>query len=189
MEENKGNKKKNRLKAIIDEKIMPAIKVKGFLPIDTVRVNISENDRYQQELGQGFHELNGERFPILKMTETQLREHQLFYEQDRKLLVNSKDEVVTTKGLRSKNLNNVQAFVMAKDGAVYMGTHEGVYSLSGNSLVHGSFLSDKPAEMAGLFRIIDGKINWISNNSGHYSPSELDISCDNSFRKDNAWCS
>lgn len=73
-------------------------------------------------------------------------------------------------------MNNVQAFVMGKDGVIYMGTHKNQYLPNTKNLVHGSFLSGKPAEAAGVIGINNrGKIDYLSNNSGHYQPEALDM--------------
>ncbi|KJV91330.1 hypothetical protein [Rickettsia amblyommatis] len=52
-------------------------------------------------------------------------------------------------------MNNVQAFVMGEDGTIYMGTHKNQYLPNTKNLVHGSFLSGKPAEAAGVIGIND----------------------------------
>ncbi|MFV9930206.1 MAG: hypothetical protein AB8U82_05005 [Rickettsia endosymbiont of Haemaphysalis japonica] len=66
-------------------------------------------------------------------------------------------------------MNNVQAFVMGEARTIYMGTHKNQYLPNTKNLVHGSFLSRKPAEAAGVIGINDsGKIDYIRNNSGHY---------------------
>lgn len=73
-------------------------------------------------------------------------------------------------------MNNVQAFVMGEDGTIYMGTHKNQYLPNTKNLVHGSFLSGKPAEAVGVIGINDrGKIDYLRNNSGHYQPEALDM--------------
>nr|WP_231288662.1 hypothetical protein [Rickettsia rhipicephali] len=59
---------------------------------------------------------------------------------------------------------------------IYMGTHKNQYLPNTKNLVHGSFLSGKPAEAAGVIGINDrGKIDYLRNNSGHYQPEVLDM--------------
>ncbi|XVN43117.1 MAG: hypothetical protein RCG15_02170 [Candidatus Rickettsia vulgarisii] len=61
---------------------------------------------------------------------------------------------------------------MAKDGSLYIGTHTGQYDSETLTLTHASFL--RPAEMAGMISINDkGKIELITDNSGHYAPEDL----------------
>ncbi|BBJ31342.1 hypothetical protein RAS_04510 [Rickettsia asiatica] len=99
------------------------------------------------------------------------KNHRLFYDTSSQRLLDSNGKVASTIGKESKSMNNVQAFVMGKDGVIYMGTHKNQYLPNTKNLVHGSFLSGKPAEAAGVIGINDrGKIDYLSNNSGHYQP-------------------
>ena len=92
------------------------------------------------------------------------KNHRLFYD-------TSSQRLLDSNGKESKSMNNVQAFVMGKDGVIYMGTHKNQYLPNTKNLVHGSFLSGKPVEAAGVIGINDRrKIDYLSNNSGHYQP-------------------
>ena len=155
------------------KKIRQTIHSNEASPIDTVRLALSSDDRYLQELGQDKQIFNQKSYPISKLTQNQLREHELNYK-DCKLYTNN-GFTADTINMQSKHLLGVQAFVMSKDGSLYIGTHPGTYNAHGTTLTHGSFLNDAPAEMSGLVKIINGKIIWISNNSGHYQPEGIDM--------------
>ncbi|WP_172795033.1 hypothetical protein [Rickettsia sp. Tenjiku01] len=106
------------------------------------------------------------------------KNHQLFYDTSSQRLLDTNGTVASTIGKESKSMNNVQAFVMGEDGTIYMGTHKNQYLPNTKNLVHGSFLSGKPAEAAGVIGINDRrKIDYLCNNSGHYQPEALDMYC------------
>ena len=151
--------------------------LKNTDPVDAVRVHVGDNpfeeeDKnalpYLQEASQNAVILEGERFNISKMTPTELAEHQLLYE-DGTLKI--KGAIADTSALSSKGEIGVQAFVMSKEGKLYMGKHTGL----DGGISHGSFLDDKPIEMSGLISISAGQITKITDNSGHYKPQELDM--------------
>ncbi|WP_375319249.1 hypothetical protein [Candidatus Tisiphia endosymbiont of Oplodontha viridula] len=150
--------------------------------VDCVRVRISgtiEQDKikpYLEEITQAKQTLNGYEYPILRMSETELKSHQLFYDKQSNSLVDSNNQIATTFGKESKHTKNIQAFVMAKDGSFYIGTHKGQYNPIEPTLTHASFLGGRPAELAGMVSINeDGKIDMISSDSGHYAPESLDM--------------
>lgn len=150
--------------------------------VDCVRVgvfNTIEMDRnkpYLEEIARGKQTLNSIEYPILRMNEEELKSHQLFYNQASEGLTSYNNETATTIGKESKYTKNIQAFIMAKDGSVYMGTHKGHYDPLNPILTHASFLGGRPAEMAGMLSINEnGKINKISSDSGHYAPQPLDM--------------
>lgn len=66
---------------------------------------------------------------------------------------------------------------MSKDGCLeYIGTHTGLYDSTTENFSHASFLSGRPAEMAGMITInYTGKIDLITDNSGHYAPEAMDM--------------
>lgn len=87
------------------------------------------------------------------------KNHQLFYDTSSQRLLDANGKVASTIGKESKSMNNVQVFVMGEDGTIYMGTHKNQYLPNTKNLVHGSFLSGKPAEAAGVIGINDrGKL-------------------------------
>ncbi|WP_425363004.1 hypothetical protein [Candidatus Tisiphia endosymbiont of Hybos culiciformis] len=124
--------------------------------VDCVRVRVSgtiERDKimpYLEEIAQAKQTLNGYEYPILRMNETELKNHQLFYDKQSNSLVDSNNQTATTFGKESKYTKDIQAFVMAKDGSLYIGTHKGQYDLIELTLTHASFLGGRPAELAGM---------------------------------------
>lgn len=155
--------------------VMQAIRSPGSDLVDSVRVRIS-NQYYLQELAQGKHidknrPIEDQEILILKMSPEELNSRKLTYDGD--VLIKSNGEIADTSGQRSKGKPG-QIFVMSKEGDIFTGTH-GETNTKGEKIVHGSFLSDRPAEMAGMIEIRGGKIISISNNSGHYAPDELDM--------------
>ncbi len=142
--------------------------------VDTVKVRIA-NKFYLQELAQHKQidetRSSDQELLILKMTPEQLTSHQLQY--DGELLRRVNGDIADTSGQFSKGKPG-QIFVMSKEGTIYTGTH-GEISEANEKVVHGSFLNDRPAEMAGMIELKEGKIASLSNNSGHYAPDELDM--------------
>jgi len=145
--------------------------------VDSVRVGLSK-PRYLQEIAYQNIEIDGLKKSVrmLHMDKQQLRQHQIFYDKKTKCLKNIKGEISTTVGKNSKGENNVQAFVLSKKGELYIGNHGSVWKEEAENLSHASFLDGVPVEMAGLISINnDGKIDYISDDSGHYAPDELDM--------------
>ncbi|MCC8462812.1 MAG: hypothetical protein LN546_06685 [Rickettsia endosymbiont of Ecitomorpha arachnoides] len=149
--------------------------------VDSVRVKVVHPnpklaEHHIQEIAQGKQIWDGHEFEILRMGPEEQKNHRLFYDTPSQRLLDSNGKVASTIGKESKSMNNVQAFVMGKDGVIYMGTHKNQYLPNTKNLVHGSFLSGKPAEAAGVIGINNrGKIDYLSNNSGHYQPEALDM--------------
>lgn len=144
--------------------------------IDCVKVRIKEYDGYLQEISQGKQIHNNIEYPMLRMTSEQLQEHQVIYDQSTEGLLNYNKSCATTFGAKSKGVKNLQAFVMSKEGALYIATHTGALNRNQNTLSHASFLGGRPAEMAGMISINkQGKISLITNDSGHYGPEALDM--------------
>ncbi|XVN42386.1 MAG: hypothetical protein RCG15_07155 [Candidatus Rickettsia vulgarisii] len=105
----------------------------------------------------------------------ELKQHQLFYEPSSASIKDHNNNTATTVGKESKHTQNIQAFVLAKDGSLYIGTHAGQYDLT-KPLTHASFLGGRPVELAGMISITkEGKIDMLSDNSGHYAPDILDM--------------
>ena len=145
--------------------------------VDTVRVKMSSHAQYLEELATGKQTYDDEEYHMLALTAKQLdREHKLRYDQDEGCLRRNKQgNIVDTSALSSKGVEGLQAFVMSKDGDLYIGTHEGRYSNVFDTLSHASFLGGRPVEMAGMIKIQGGKITHIEDNSGHYQPEALDM--------------
>jgi len=143
------------------------------LRVDSVRVHL-ENDLYLQEITSGKQIVCDVEYQMLFMTPEELEKCKLHY--DNGALKNAKGEVADTAGMQSKMMDDGQAFVMSKDGDLYVGTHTGELNRSRKNLSHASFLGGRPAEMAGMIGINDkGKIVEIRDISGHYRPEALDM--------------
>lgn len=169
---------KKKWRDIVKSKVMPAIKPsKGDL-VDCVRVRITSNSAYLQEVATGKRMNYGTEYKMLQMDQKTLEDHQLIMESGKLVYRKDPSKNASTEGLTSKGQENLQAFVMGKDGNLYIATHTGRFSPdpSKPTLTHASFLSGVPAELAGMISINkQGKITQISNNSGHYAPDELDM--------------
>ena len=120
--------------------------------VDSVRVKVVQQDRYLQEIAQGKHKVNLEEFNMLKMSAEERKTCQLSYNNSAQTLLDARGKVATTTGKESKGMKNVQAFVMGKDGAIYIAPHKGVYEADKTipNLTHASFLGGIPAETAGI---------------------------------------
>jgi len=139
--------------------------------VDSVQVRASSNERpYLQEIVlQRQHDK-----PVLVMNDLQREAHKVSYVNG---VLKYQDKDADTSQVTSKNQRSFMAFVMAKNGEVFMAKHSGGKKATpdGKILTHASFLGADPVEMAGLIQVKKGKITAISNNSGHYAPDELDM--------------
>lgn len=170
--------KKNKLRDIIKTKIMTLIKPAKGMMVDSVRVNIASNIKYLEEIYTGKITNLSNEYKMLRMDKEELGNCQIIISSGKLVYKNNPKKIASTIGLSSKLQKNLQAFVMGKDGALYMATHIGKFvpNTSVANLSHASFLGGKPAELAGLISISDeGKIIEITNNSGHYLPEALDM--------------
>lgn len=158
-------------------KFKHALTVKEEDIIDLVRVRISgeDNDLYLLEISQAKRFQDEKEYQMLHMTAGQLKEHQLFYDKTKEVLLDNSSNSATIIGKESKNTKDLQAFVLGKDKSLYIATHIGKYNETCPSLTHASFLGGRPAEMAGMISINNGKIILITNDSGHYIPDQLDM--------------
>ncbi|MGX6960090.1 MAG: hypothetical protein ACIPMY_02360 [Rickettsia endosymbiont of Pentastiridius leporinus] len=113
---------------------------------------------------------------MLRMKPEELKTCQLSYDKSRQTLLDHTGKLASTIGKESKGKKNLQAFVMSKEGEIYIASHSGRYEMDKKTLTHASFLEGRPAEMAGMISINDnGKISHISDNSGHYQPDKIDM--------------
>ncbi|WP_341751945.1 hypothetical protein [Candidatus Tisiphia endosymbiont of Piscicola geometra] len=149
--------------------------------IDSVRVRVVgsiESDKttpYLEEIARAKQTINGYEYPILRMGADELKNHQLFYDKTFRVLIDNNNKTATTVGKESKHTKDIQAFILAKDGSLYIGNHKGHYDLMHPTLTHASFLGGRPVEMAGMISInANGKIDMLSSDSGHYAPEALD---------------
>jgi len=91
-----------------------------------------------------------------------------FSEEDKasRLITISKNAEVTQYGVKVNTKNNYKAsFIMDKHGNIFIENEQ----LLG-PFQHSSFTRGEPVAAAGNIRIDNGKIVFISNNSGHYAP-------------------
>lgn len=170
--------KNQKLRNIINKKIMPAIRAPRGEFVDCVRVKIASEEAYLQEVSTGKRMNYGTEYKMLQMDKKTLEGHQLMNKSGSLVYRKDPTKKVSTQGLSSKGEKNLQAFVMGKDGSLYIATHTGRFSSTPleNTLTHASFFSGRPAELAGMMSINDkGKITKITNNSGHYKPEPLDV--------------
>jgi ankyrin repeat protein len=180
--------KNQKLRNIINKKVMPAIRTPKGEFVDCVRVRIaSEQEDYLREAAIGKRMQADREYQMLQMDEQRLKECKLTAENGKllyvtnKMIASTKDKVSKGKVDKQKNIylmeKGLQAFVMDKDGALYIATHKGDINEDPSlNMSHASFLSSKPAELAGMISINDeGKIIKINDHSGHYRPEPLDV--------------
>lgn len=180
--------KNQKLRNIINKKIMPAIRTPKGEFVDCVRVRIaSEQEDYLREAAIGKRMQGDREYQMLQMDEDRLKECKLTVENGKllyltnKKIASTKDKVSKGKVDKGKNIylmeKGLQAFVMDKDGALYIATHKGDLNEDPSlNMTHASFLSSKPVELAGMISINDeGKIIKINDHSGHYRPEPLDV--------------
>lgn len=144
---------------------------------DSVQVKVTQQENYLREIGQGNHVHGSAEFNMLRMDSEQLKTCKLSYDKSNQALFDHTGKPASTIGKESKGVQNLQAFVMSKEGEIYIASHKGVYETNKKipNLSHASFLEGRPAEAAGMILIKNGKIGYISDNSGHYQPEEIDM--------------
>ena len=144
---------------------------------DSVQVKVTQQENYLREIGQGKHVHGSAEFNMLRMDSEQLKTCKLLYDKSRQALFDHTGKTASTIGKESKGVQHLQAFVMSKEGEIYIASHKGVYETNRKipNLSHASFLEGRPAEAAGMILIENGKIGYISDNSGHYQPEEIDM--------------
>lgn len=166
-------------------KLMKAIKTGDANPVDCVKVRVAKLDKYLQEVATNKVHMDSlqQELNILKMNNKELESYKLIcyegtlFHYDPSNPNNSK-KIASTLGIKSKGIENTQAFVLAKDGSLYTATHLNMQPdlKTGIVLTHGSFLGGRPVELAGMISINEeGKIDKINNHSGHYMPDKLDL--------------
>jgi len=78
----------------------------------------------------------------------------------------SKTPVDTAKSVTHQTGPGAEIFVVSETNEIHMASHKlGKFH-------HSSLLGGKPVSMAGEMKVTAGKIDWISNKSGHYAPSK-----------------
>jgi hypothetical protein len=116
---------------------------------------------------------------MLAMDEEKRKQYRLDWNQDKQCFQFKDGKVASTMQHASKAVYEHMAFVQDKEGNLYIAEHSGgavPFEDTGKYLSHASFLSGKPAEMAGMIKINDqGKIERITDGSGHYRPEALDM--------------
>ncbi len=81
----------------------------------------------------------------------------------------AKSPVDTTDSVTHHTGPGAEIFVVGLGGDIHMASHRiGKFH-------HSSLLGGKPVAMAGEIKATQGKINWISNKSGHYLPTVLQL--------------
>ncbi len=144
--------------------------------VDSVRVRMAEQDpyTYTSEIARQIQVHYDTEFHMLRMSPTQLESCKLSYDPQSALLIKQDDSIASTAALSSKGQSGFQAFVLSKNNELYAATHNNVGNTT-DVFTHASFLGGRPAEMAGLIKIESGKIIEITDNSGHYAPTSLDM--------------
>jgi hypothetical protein len=162
---NKWQESVNRIKHSLP------IKDKKFDP-DCVAVRMrSSQENYLQEVATGF--LGKRKVP--PMTDSEREKCQLTYKDEK--LYTADGAIAHTTGCRTKKHKNSKAFVMSKEGILYLFDHGKKGKTEDRDFAtHGVVLGEKPAEMAGVISINkEGKIVSVVDDSGHYAPTQLDM--------------
>lgn len=89
-------------------------------------------------------------------------------------LYSSEDKLYDTRGKISKTRKDCVAYVITLDGRLVVHEHVDV-GKSEYAYRHSTLVGGKPVLCSGLIKVIDGKIAYIDNNSGHYKPKEANL--------------
>lgn len=104
-------------------------------------------------------------------------EHGLYVRKENKDLVlcNWKGELYDTRGEISKGRKGYVAYVITLDGRLI--THGHVNPGKGVEWAyrHSTLAGGKPILCSGLMKVVDGKIEYMDNNSGHYKPEAANL--------------
>ena len=76
--------------------------------------------------------------------------------------------------LKSKNGNDLAAYAMDSHSRLYIHEHKSRVQVDGNDdfFYHSSFFNGGSGKCFGMIKIVDGKITYIDNHSGHYQPTK-----------------
>lgn len=157
------------------KKITAALPKTRFENINSVKARLSKDFEYLREVVDGVQIQERREYEMFKMSPGDLNNCKLFYDASRQILLSEQGKEASTINKSSKGLSNIQAFVLDKQKNIYMVTHKGYFRYTQPNLTHASFLQSKPLEMAGMIVIEKGKINGLSDDSGHYTPDALDM--------------
>jgi hypothetical protein len=146
-----------------------------FQNINSVKIGLTRNFEYLREIVDNVQISNHKAYNMLQMSSYDLSKCKLFYDASRQILLNDQGQEASTINKFSKNIQDVQAFVMDKQSNIYMVTHKGYFKNRVHNFTHASFLQGRPLEIAGMISIREGKIYSISDSSGHYAPEGLDM--------------
>lgn len=155
-------------------------KIKHALPktqeesLNSAKVALYE-ENYRNEISRQIHIHGLKSIKMKLMSEEERDEAMLRFDDAAGILVDKNELPASTMGITSKDVCDALAFVMDKSGNIYVTQHTGRYSKNGPSTTHASILGGKPVEMAGLIKINNGQIEWISDHSGHYRPDKFDM--------------
>ncbi|GHM58716.1 MAG: hypothetical protein sL5_08170 [Candidatus Mesenet longicola] len=103
-------------------------------------------------------------------------EHALYIDEENKdlKLYSLKGKLYDTRGKISKTRKDCVAYVITLDGKLVVHEHIDV-GKSEYAYRHSTLAGGKPVICSGLMKVIDGKIAYIDNNSGHYKPKEANL--------------
>jgi ankyrin repeat protein len=155
-------------------------KIKRVLPkssedrINTIRMDLS-NPSYIRDIATQQYIMDGKTYNTKRMSRVERDNVMLRYDAERGILLNKDGTTASTIGCTTKGQNDVLAFVMDLEGNIYVDTHPGTPAEGVLNITHASFLGGKPAEMAGIIGIANGKIQYIANDSGHYKPKKFNM--------------
>ncbi|MDR1139822.1 MAG: hypothetical protein LBJ80_04150 [Rickettsiales bacterium] len=89
-------------------------------------------------------------------------------------LYNLTGELYDTTGETSKGEEDCVAYVITLDGKLV--THKHININEGElAYRHSTLAGGKPILCSGLMKVVDGKITYIDNNSGHYKPTSANL--------------
>lgn len=103
-------------------------------------------------------------------------EHALYIGEENKdlKLYSLEGKLYDTRGKISKTMKDCVAYVMTLDGRLIVHEHINVGKIE-YSYRHSTLAGGKPVLCSGLIKIVDGKIAYIDNNSGHYKPKQANL--------------
>ncbi len=111
---------------------------------------------------------------LKRFNEQELANSKLTYKDDR--LYDAQGNLADTKVIEKifgKKAN--LAYVISKDGQIYVTIPTSPASPSKETISHSSFVSDKQVKMAGLISLEDGRITYLDNNCRDYPLTNLDL--------------
>ncbi|WP_339045777.1 hypothetical protein [Candidatus Mesenet endosymbiont of Agriotes lineatus] len=128
------------------------------------------------EVGTEERKVIGTNIKVKYFPQVEQFEHALYIGEENKdfKLYSLKGRLYDTRGKISKTRKDCVAYVVTLDDKLVVHEHIDV-GKSEYAYRHSTLAGGKPVICSGLIKVVDGKIAYIDNNSGHYKPKRANL--------------